>query len=628
MIDAKNLFVALYNEETGMVHSPLFKDEKDDFSEWPAEKTLTGYVIEQNRPVLLQKNEILRLHEEGIIKLHGTVSEVWLGIPLKAGNKILGVVVIQNYDNPDVYDQSSIEIMELVAHELSMFIDRHHSEEKANKLSRAVEQSSVSVIITNKEGVIEYVNPFFTKLTGYSFEEAKRGNPSILKSGHQSQAFYKELWDTILSGNDWEGEILNQKKNGDLYWEKAIISPILNRKGAITNFVAIKEDITERKNMLEELVTAKEKAEESDKLKTAFINNISHEVRTPLNGILGFGELLSETDPSPEEKQEMLEHVKKSGNRLMNTMTDYMDMARIVSGAMEVHRKEFLLQPFFAEAIEETKQLCAYKEIGFEADYQNNADLTLNSDPELINRTLNILLDNALKFTTKGSIRCGYKVKESVIEFFVKDTGKGITPEKLDAIFNMFTQENPSDTRAHEGSGLGLSIASGLVKLLGGSITATSEPGQGTTFKFTVPYNEELLKEKAPPEKGKNDAAEGKPLVLIAEDEESNAMFLEVVVKKAGFDYLLAENGEEAVAICKKHPDITLVLMDIKMPVMNGLEATRQIREFRPELPIIATTAYAQTGDEQRLKSKGFDGYLPKPIKKENLLATLQKYLK
>ncbi|MDZ7743189.1 MAG: response regulator [Bacteroidota bacterium] len=324
----------------------------------------------------------------------------------------------------------------------------------------------------------------------------------------------------------------------------------------------------------------------------------------------------------------MLAIVQQSSKRLMKTMMDYMDMARIVSGTMEVHKSEFLLQPFFEEVIEETRQLSAAKKIGFETDCQIKADVSLDSDPELIRKTLHILLDNALKFTDKGGIRCGYKPKESFVEFFVQDTGKGIDPEKLDAIFGMFTQENPSDTRAHEGSGLGLSIANGLVKLLGGTIAVTSEKGKGSTFTFTVPCTETVFTEKAPPKEEKNTAVEGKPLVLLAEDEESNYLYMEVVLKKAGFDYLLAKDGKEAVALCKQHPDITLVLMDIKMPVMNGLEATKRIREFRPELPIIATTAYAQTGDEQRFLTAGCDGYLPKPIKKDKLLELFQKYLK
>jgi PAS domain S-box-containing protein len=627
LIDARNFMIAYYNEENRMLSSLLDKDERDQIEEWPAEKSITGYLIRQNRSMLLRKNEILHLYEEGIIDIYGTISEAWLGVPLKVEGKMLGAVVLQNYDSPDAYDQTSIEIMELIAHELSLFIDRERTEEKASKLSRAVEQSSVSVTITNKKGQIEYVNPFFRELTGYSFEEVKGKNSNILKSGHHSIQFYQELWDTILSGNDWEGEFLNKKKNGELYWAKAVITPVVHNDGIITNFIGIKQDITERKKMLEELLAAKEKAEESDKLKTAFINNISHEIRTPLNGILGFGDFMFDDEMSAEEKKEMLSIVKHSSKRLMNTVSDYMDMARIVSGTMEVYKKEFLLQSFFEDVVVETKQLCLNKQINFETDYQiDDTDLTLDSDPELITRILHTLLDNALKFTDKGSIRCGYKLKGGFIEFFVEDTGKGIAPAMLDAIFMIFTQENPANTRGHEGSGLGLSIASGLVKLLGGSISATSEKGVGSLFSFTIPHAVKELTEKEPLSGEKNTTITEKPLVLLAEDEESNYLYMEMVFKKAGFDYLLAKNGKEAVDYCQQHPEITLVLMDIKMPVMNGLEATRLIREFRPVLPIVATTAFAQMGDEQRFMAVGCDGYLAKPIRKETLFNLLKKY--
>ena len=391
-------------------------------------------------------------------------------------------------------------------------------------------------------------------------------------------------------------------------------------------FAQMLVNIKNRKIIEKKLIKAKEKAEESDKLKTAFLNNISHEIRTPLNGILGFGGLLAEMDLSPEEKIEMLAHVQHSSNRLMNTVTDYMDMARIVSGTMEVYKKEFQLQPFFEEISNKTRQLCADKMIELETETPTELiDLILDSDPELIRKTLNILLDNALKFTEKGSISCGYNLNNGFIKFFVQDTGKGIDSDKLEMIFKMFSQEDTSNTRGYEGSGLGLSIAGGLVNLLGGTISVTSEKGKGSIFKFTVPYSETEVGEKIAPTEGKNGTVAVKPLVLIAEDEESNYLYMKVVLKQAGCDYLLAKNGFEAVELCKQHTDITLVLMDIKMPVMNGLEATKLIREFRPELPIIATTAYAQTGDEQRFLAAGCDGYIAKPINKDKIFNLLQK---
>ncbi|MDP3435278.1 MAG: response regulator, partial [Bacteroidota bacterium] len=393
-------------------------------------------------------------------------------------------------------------------------------------------------------------------------------------------------------------------------------------------FAQMLVNIKNRKIIEKKLIKAKEKAEESDKLKTAFLNNISHEIRTPLNGILGFGGLLAEMELSPEEKKEMLAHVQHSSNRLMNTLTDYMDMARIVSGTMEVYKKEFQLQPFFEEIIKKTRQLCADKMIELETETPTQpVDLILDSDPELIRKTFNILFDNALKFTEKGSISCGYNLNNGFIKFFVQDTGKGIDSDKLEMIFNMFAQEDTSNTRGYEGSGLGLSIAGGLVNLLGGTISVASEKGKGSIFKFTVPFHETEVVEKFAPVEKKNSIITGKPLVLIAEDEESNYLYMEMVLKQAGCDYLLAKNGFEAVELCKQHTDITLVLMDIKMPVMNGLEATKLIREFRPELPIIATTAYAQTGDEQRFLAAGCNGYIAKPINKDKIFNIIHRYL-
>ncbi|MFO7754805.1 MAG: PAS domain S-box protein, partial [Bacteroidales bacterium] len=210
------------------------------------------------------------------------------------------------------------------------------AEEQLKLLNRSVEQSRVSIIITNKEGNIEYVNPFFTALTGYSLEEAKKNYPSILKSGHQSEEFYRELWETILSGNEWSGELLNRKKDGSLYWESAIISPVFDDKGDITHFVGVKEDITEKKKMIEELVAAKEKAEESDRLKSAFLANMSHEIRTPLNGILGFVEFLKDPGITPEEREQYISIIRESSERLTSTISDLVEISKIESGIMEL----------------------------------------------------------------------------------------------------------------------------------------------------------------------------------------------------------------------------------------------------------------------------------------------------
>ncbi|MBN1924879.1 MAG: PAS domain S-box protein, partial [Prolixibacteraceae bacterium] len=496
LIDAKNFVVAFYNEETGMLNSLVNKDEKDDIGIWPAKKSLTGYTIEQNRPVLLQKNEILRLHNEGIIDLIGTVSEAWLGVPLKIEGKILGAVVVQNFDNRDAYNETSIEIMELAAHELSLFIDRQLTEEKAWKLSRAIEQSPVSVIITNRKGLIEYTNPFFTELTGYRFEEVKGKNPNIFRSGHHTTAFYKDFWDTILLGHNWEGEFLNKKKNGELYWANAVVAPIVNSDGVITNFVSIKEDITQRKKMIEELVVAKEKAQESDKLKSAFLANMSHEIRTPMNGILGFLELLQEPDLEEKEKTDYINIVNKSGERLLSTINDIIEISKIESGDIQITRQEIKLLPFLSHYHGFFLSQAKEKGLQLKIVHCKNAPATIYADKTKLHSILSNLIKNAIKFTDHGSVEFGCNLHtDNDLRFYVKDTGKGIDPEKQNTVFGRFVRADISLSSGYEGAGLGLSITKGYVEALGGSIWIESEPGKGSCFYFTIPVVKEKQKQ-------------------------------------------------------------------------------------------------------------------------------------
>jgi PAS domain S-box-containing protein len=582
-----------------------------DFYGWPVEKLqeMNFYQFTSITPEA-PKAEIEKLID--LKKLHFELTN------RKANGSLVDVEVF----NSSLFIGNR-QFLHFIVHDIS---EKKNADKQIMLLNRAIESSSVSITITDVEGKIIYVNPYFLDTSGFTRDEVIGNNPRFLNSGHQSKEFYKNLWDTILSGHDWEGEFRNRKKNGELFWEKAVISPIVNNEGVVTNFVAIKENVTDRKKMVEELVAAKEKAEESDKLKTAFINNISHEIRTPLNGILGFGQFLSESELTPEERNEYFALVEKSSKRLMNTVSDYLDMAMIVSGTMEMRKKAFVLRPFFEEIIETPIIQCAEKKLDFEAvipaDHKN---IIVNSDQEFIRKLAGILLDNAVKFTEKGKITCGFRIIPAYLEFFVEDTGKGIARDKLEMIFEMFSQEFNSISRGYEGSGLGLAIAKGLVELLGGTITVTSLKGKGSTFTFTIPHSEPAIIEN--PVMLKKDESGTKPFVLIAEDERSNYLYMEVMMRMTGCDYLHAVNGAEAVDLCRKHPEITLVLMDIKMPVLNGIEATKLIREFRPELPIIATTAYAQTSDEQRFLNAGCNDYLAKPIKKEKLLLLLQKYI-
>jgi PAS domain S-box-containing protein len=505
---------------------------------------------------------------------------------------------------------------------------KEKAEENELKVRSMFENTQIGILFCDTTGKILEANPAILNILGSpSIEASKKVNLLTFKP-LQEIGFAQNIEKCINEKNIISEDIVYKSKWGKTVFIKYYLVPVVVNEKVIGVWANL-NNLTDLYLTQNQLILAKEKAQESDKLKTAFLNNISHEIRTPLNGILGFGNLLLDEDIPKKEKEEMLGRVEQSGNRLMKTVTDYMDMAQIVSGTMKVHKSEFLLQPFFEKVIEKTTLLCAGKNLDFSTDFVSvGAGLILDSDPELIGKILHYLLDNAIKFTTAGSIACGYRLKEGFVEFLVQDTGKGIAPEMLNAIFDVFTQEDTSDTRGYEGSGLGLSIANGLVKLLGGAISATSEKGKGSIFAFTVPYSETHFTQNTPPETEINAPVAVKPLVLVAEDEESNYLYMQAVLKKARCEYLLAKTGKEAVAMCKQYPDISLVLMDIKMPVMNGIEATKIIRGFRPYLPIIATTAYVQTGDEQRFLAAGCDGYLPKPIKKEKLLALFQKYVR
>ncbi len=387
-------------------------------------------------------------------------------------------------------------------------------------------------------------------------------------------------------------------------------------------------DITERIKAEQELINAKERAEESDRLKTAFINNISHEIRTPLNSILGFGQFLAEPDRSQQERRENYEFLENSSKRLLQTITDILDVSLITAQSIKANKACIALIPFMNDILLITRKKASAKNIlvSLEAP-EDNGDLILLTDKELLAKIFDHLISNAVKFTEEGRITLGFQLNQDKIKFYVKDTGKGIAPEKQSMIFDAFAQEDLSVTRGYEGSGLGLTIAKGLINLLGGSIGLDSETGKGSTFSFTIPYTavtKETQTEKSTPATVTDT---NNILVLVAEDDEANYHYTNAVLQLAGFHSLRAVNGKEAVEMCKEYPEITLVLMDIKMPLMNGLEATEIIKSNRPELPIVALTAHAQTGDEQRMIAAGCDAYLPKPIPRATLEELIKKYI-
>ena len=368
-----------------------------------------------------------------------------------------------------------------------------------------------------------------------------------------------------------------------------------------------------------ELVIAKEQAESGDRLKTAFMNNISHEIRTPLNGIIGFSQLMADPGLTEDERAHYNSIVKSSSSRLINTVTDYMDISLIASGNQAVHKKVFAPGDLMDSIYTRFSHPCQTKGLTLTLQTPQPAKTVhIHSDYEMLSKVLSHLVDNAVKFTRQGTVSFGYSVRENEFEFYVKDTGSGISREVQPTIFDPFIQENVSDTRGHEGSGLGLSIAKGFVELLGGRIWLESEKARGSSFFFTI--LRDFTAHETSDNMGPVLDRKSKPLILIAEDEESGSILLEKILLREGIESLVVTDGLQAVSACRQNPMISLVLMDLKMPVMNGFEATKEIKSFRPNLPVIAVTAFARSGDEKRAREAGCNDYIAKPFERAELL--------
>jgi PAS domain S-box-containing protein len=404
---------------------------------------------------------------------------------------------------------------------------------------------------------------------------------------------------------------------------------IFHADGRPEKIIGSIRDITDRKNASDALKFAKERAEASDKLKTTFLNNISHEVRTPLNGIMGFAEIMSETDLTEEEKRISLSMLFESSDRLLNTITNYMDISLITSGNMSLYKKDFLPEQILRELYAKKKIKCLARNLELLLEIPDQTkEITINSDPEILKKILVHLLNNAIKFTEKGSIRYGFTVYKTELEFFIKDTGIGISKESLKSVFEHFVKEDRGPLILSEGSGLGLSISKGLVELLGGKIWVESEKGKGSTFFFTIPVKKEkenLTLSSAKVFKKNNKITSS---ILVAEDDMANFLYLKTLLKKnTSAEIIHASNGKEAVEKFIQNPDIGLILMDIKMPVMDGLEATRQIKAIKKDIPVIAITAYAMAGDETRILDAGCDYYLTKPVDKKLLFKRMAEII-
>lgn len=364
------------------------------------------------------------------------------------------------------------------------------------KFKEAIEQSPVCVVMTDSKGNIEFANKQFELLTGYSFDEVLGKNPSVLNAGTQAKEYYQSMWETIASGETWTGEFHNKKKNGELFWETAVISPVKDKNGHISNYIAVKEDVTERKKLWKELVVAKEKAMESDKIKSAFLANMSHELRTPLNAIIGFSELINH-DLSKEEIISYVDIINNSGKNLTKIVSNIFDISLLQTDEIKVNLTNIDIQGLFTTIYDKATGEQSHEKlnkIALKTEFGSDCmGRELHSDSYLLSEVLLHMVHNAFKFTIKGEVilKCSLKVDDGIeyVRFSISDTGIGISEENQAVIFKNFKKVNHSSGELYAGVGIGLSISKRLIEILGGEIKVQSIPGQGSEFSFTLPLH-------------------------------------------------------------------------------------------------------------------------------------------
>jgi PAS domain S-box-containing protein len=767
IFDTTNFFIAFYNKEDDTLTLPFFVDEKDSFEAFPAKETLTGYMIRNDRPILMKDQDISQLVKSGEIEDVGTPSKIWLGAPLKIQDEIIGALVVQHYEDELAYTEKDLEILQFVSSQIGLSIETKRAYEEVHVEKAYFEQlfegSPETIVLTSDHGKVIRVNSEFEKLFGFAPEEAI-GNyidELIVPHDHLNEA--RLIARKVAKGQKIHIETIRQHKDGSLIQVSVMGTPIIIgnsqvgvygiyrnitdrkkadkalreseeklrnilysspdaitvsdlrgyitecnqaaldifecdndseliginanqlvipemrrrgiealktvlRAGFIKNIefeiitkkgrqifvnlsaslirdsndrpigiATITQDISERKAYERNLEKAKDKAEESDRLKSAFLANMSHEIRTPMNAILGFSELLRSEEVAKEVRDEYTKIIHNKGNELMLIINDIIDISKIEAGDIKILKSDMKINDFLKplhQHYNREKSLMNRDHIQLRLSIPEMADPVIHTDPARLKQVLYNLINNALKFTQEGFIEIGYTIRNPNVEFLVRDTGIGVRREKQKIIFDRFRQVDESLNSQFGGTGLGLAISKNLVNLLGGEMWIESEENQGSTFYFTLPMLENKTSDKSIKQV---QASSGKKAgeimdlsgrkILIAEDDSANYLFIESFLKRTNATLLWARDGKETLDIFRADPSLDMILMDLKMPDINGIDATRAIRKTNQKIPVIAITAYAFADDKENSIKAGCNAYLSKPVKIEQLSQILSTYL-
>ncbi|NOQ79674.1 MAG: response regulator [Gammaproteobacteria bacterium] len=499
-----------------------------------------------------------------------------------------------------------------------------------SKLSKAVENSPVMVVISDNNGLIEYVNPRFTEISGYNFHDVIGKNPSLMKSSRTPKKVHEDLWKTISSGKLWSGELCNRRKDGKEFWVSASIAPIFSDAGQITNYISVEEDISEKKSIEKNLILAKNTAEEANKAKSEFLASMSHELRTPLNAIIGFSQL-SQLDKSVSEQQKKnSEETYKAGKHLLGLIDDILDLTSIEIGKVKLNLQPITLKKMIKECYELIYPMAKEKNISL--DFSNyECSCMVQADYIRLKQIILNVLSNAVKYTKlSGSIKLHcYDGKHDDIVIEVIDTGDGISHENMKNLFEPFNRLG-KEKSAIEGTGIGLVISKKFIEMIGGEILVESIVDQGSTFSIILPKTNK----KSIPEVIKTDlihhTADLKNLnlnIFYIEDNPANLKLMENIINlQKGWNFSYAKTAEEGIELIKRNnPD--LILMDINLPGMDGIEACHHIKSIKEltHIPIIAISAGAMKENLEKAMDADFIDYITKPVDVKILIQKIDK---